>query len=58
MAPKSAPKITPAYSLLHEAANDWTPAAKLREEITRDAWLEPYGGFAFINLAWTASLSN
>jgi HK97 family phage portal protein len=39
----------PAYALLHDAANDWTPAAKFREEITRDALLYPYGGFAFIN---------
>jgi HK97 family phage portal protein len=39
----------PAYSLLHDAANDWTPAAKFREEITRDALLYPHGGFAFIN---------
>jgi HK97 family phage portal protein len=39
----------PAYKLLHDAANEWTPAAKFREEITRDALLRPYGGFAFIN---------
>jgi HK97 family phage portal protein len=37
----------PAYSLLHDAANDWTPATKLREEITRDALLDK-GGFAEI----------
>ena len=28
-----------AYGLLHDQANDWTPAAKFREEITRDALL-------------------
>lgn len=39
----------PAYKLLHDAANEWTPAAKFREEITRDAILRPHGGFAFIN---------
>lgn len=38
----------PAYKLLHDAANEWTPAAKFREEITRDAILRPYGGFATI----------
>jgi Phage portal protein len=38
----------PAYSLLHDAANDWTPASKFREEITRDALLYPHGGFAHI----------
>jgi HK97 family phage portal protein len=39
----------PAYALLHDAANDWTPASKFREEITRDALLYPNGGFAYIN---------
>jgi HK97 family phage portal protein len=39
----------PAYTLLHDQANDWTPASKFREEITRDALLYPNGGFAFIN---------
>jgi HK97 family phage portal protein len=39
----------PAYALLHDQANDWTPASKFREEITRDALLYPNGGFAFIN---------
>ena len=38
----------PAYKLLHDAANDWTPAAKFREDITRDALLYPNGGFAYI----------
>lgn len=39
----------PAYVLLNDAANDWTPASKFREEITRDALLYPNGGFAYIN---------
>ena len=39
----------PVHALLHDAANEWTPASKLREEITRDALLYPQGGFAFIN---------
>ncbi|WP_159005293.1 phage portal protein [Bradyrhizobium sp. S69] len=39
----------PAYSLLHDAANDWTSAAQFREQLTRDALLYPHGGFAFIN---------
>jgi HK97 family phage portal protein len=38
----------PAYKLLHDEANEWTPAAKFREEITRDALLQPGGGFAII----------
>jgi HK97 family phage portal protein len=39
----------PAAALLNIAANDWTPAAKFREDVTRDALLFPHGGFAFIN---------
>jgi HK97 family phage portal protein len=39
----------PSYKLLHDEANEWTPASKFREEITRDALLYPNGGFAFIN---------
>ena len=39
----------PAYDLLKNAANDWTPASQFREELTRDALLYPNGGFAFIN---------
>lgn len=39
----------PAYALLHDSANEWTPASTFREEITRDAMLQPHGGFAFIN---------
>ena len=39
----------PAYALLHDSANDWTPAATFIEQVTRDALLQPHGGFAFIN---------
>jgi HK97 family phage portal protein len=39
----------PACVLLNDQANDWTPASKFREEITRDALLYPNGGFAYIN---------
>ena len=38
----------PAYALLHDQANNWTPASKFREELTRDALLYPNGGFAEI----------
>ncbi|WP_407864525.1 phage portal protein [Phyllobacterium phragmitis] len=38
----------PAYALLHDDANEWTPATTFREQITRDALL--WGnGYAFIN---------
>lgn len=38
----------PAYALLHDQANEWTPATSFREQLTRDALL--WGnGFAFIN---------
>ncbi len=46
---KSANTNHPAYTLLHGAPNDWTPAATFIEQITRDAILERHGGFAFIN---------
>ena len=38
----------PAFKLLHDEANEWTPASKFREELTRDALLFPGGGFAHI----------
>lgn len=38
----------PVAKLLRDEANEWTPAAKFREEITRDALLYPGGGFAHI----------
>jgi len=40
----------PAYALLHDAVNEWTPSSKFKEEITRDALLYPNGGFAYINI--------
>lgn len=40
----------PAYGLLHNDANDWTPAALFRELLTQDALLET-GGYAFVNRA-------
>jgi HK97 family phage portal protein len=39
----------PAYKLLHDAPNDWTPAATFIEQVTRDALLQRFGGFAYIN---------
>jgi HK97 family phage portal protein len=39
----------PAQRLLDGVANDWTPAGKLREDVTQDAALYPYGGFAYLN---------
>lgn len=39
----------PAFAVLHDAANEFTPASKFRGDITRDALLYPMGGFAFIN---------
>lgn len=40
----------PAYAILHDQANDWTPASLFREQVTRDALL--WGnGYAFINRA-------
>ena len=39
----------PLYGLLHDNANEWTPASTFREQLTRDALLWPHGGFAFIN---------
>jgi HK97 family phage portal protein len=41
-------KDHPAYPLLNDAANDWTPAASIREQVTRDALLHG-NGYAFIN---------
>jgi len=38
----------PAYPLLAEAANDWTPSTLFREQITRDALLHG-NGYGFIN---------
>ncbi|TCT12658.1 HK97 family phage portal protein [Tepidamorphus gemmatus] len=38
----------PVYGLLHDDANDWTPASGFREQLTRDALLHG-NGFAYIN---------
>jgi len=38
----------PAYRLLHDEANEWTPAGKLRANVTADALLYRHGGFAEI----------
>ncbi|PVE49593.1 phage portal protein [Pararhodobacter aggregans] len=37
----------PAYALLHDQANDWSPAPQFREQLTRDALLHG-NGFAHI----------
>lgn len=39
----------PAFKLLHDDANEWTPASQFREEVTRDALLHRDGGFGFVN---------
>lgn len=36
------------YGLLHDAPNSWTPAALFRSQLTADALLRPWGGFAQI----------
>jgi len=38
----------PAYSLVHDRANDWTPASLFREQLTRDALLHG-NGYGFVN---------
>ncbi|WP_316394928.1 phage portal protein [Bradyrhizobium sp. 33ap4] len=38
----------PLYRLLHDAPNSWTPSALFRSQVTADALLQPYGGFAQI----------
>src|SRR5690606_20683271 len=38
----------PAYVLLHDEANEWTPATGFREQLTRDALLHG-NGYAYIN---------
>ena len=39
----------PAHRLIHGAANPWTSAFALREQLTVDALLHYQGGFAFVN---------
>lgn len=38
----------PLYRLLGDAPNAWTPASLFRSQVTADALLQPYGGFAQI----------
>ncbi|MET4216057.1 HK97 family phage portal protein [Bradyrhizobium sp. LB14.3] len=38
----------PLYRLLGDAPNTWTPASLFRSQVTADALLQPYGGFAQI----------
>ncbi|WP_234680807.1 phage portal protein [Bradyrhizobium monzae] len=38
----------PLFSLLGDAPNAWTPASVFRSQVTADALLQPYGGFAQI----------
>ena len=49
MAQRTGRQDHPLYTLLHDAANDWTAASTFREEITRDALLQRQGGFGFVN---------
>lgn len=43
---KEADPAHPAFALAHDEANDWTSAAALRTQLTRDALLHDNGGFA------------
>lgn len=44
---KATVKDHPAYDLIHEEANPWTSAEKLREELTTDALMHGHG-FAYV----------
>lgn len=46
---KEADPAHPAFTLAHDEANDWTSAAELRTQLTRDALLHDNGGFALAN---------
>lgn len=46
---KAADAEHPAHRLIHDESNDWTSAAELRTQLTRDALLHDKGGFAFAN---------
>lgn len=39
----------PLYKLLHDAPNNWAPAALFRTQLMADALLQPHGSFALIN---------
>ncbi len=43
---KEADTAHPAFTFAHDEANDWTSAAELRTQLTRDALLHDNGGFA------------
>lgn len=46
---KEADPAHPAFTLAHDEANEWTSAAELRTQLTRDALLHDNGGFALAN---------
>jgi HK97 family phage portal protein len=46
---KDADRSHDAYRLVHDDANEWTSAGKLREQLTADALTHDAGGFAFVN---------
>ena len=46
---KTADTAHAAFRLAHDEANDWTSAAELRTQLTRDALLNDRGGFALAN---------
>jgi HK97 family phage portal protein len=46
---KEADPAHPAFRLAHDESNDWTSAAELRTQLTRDALLYDVGGFALAN---------
>lgn len=46
---KDADPDHPAYTLVHDDANEWTSAGKLREQLTMDALTHDTGGFAYVN---------
>lgn len=46
---KEADPAHPAFTLAHDEANDWTSAAEMRTQLTRDALLHDNGGFALAN---------
>lgn len=46
---KDADQAHPAYALVHDDANEWTSAGKLREQLTIDALTHDAGGFAYAN---------
>lgn len=53
---KKADTAHPAFVLAHDEANDWTSAAELRTQLTRDALLHDNGGFALANRGGSGSV--